>query len=246
MGLTQAMYAASAGALGTQQRLDVLANNLANINTTGFKQDKLIFSVPVEKEGSSSTDYLEATPPPIPSGSRTDFSQGVLRHTNNAMDLGLDGDGFFCIQTPEGTHYTRNGSFSINGDGILTTREGFPVMGNGGEIAINGNDVHVDEGGTVSVDGSEVDTLKVVTVSQPGSLKKMGNTLFALNGSEVAKEKAEGFKVMQGYVETSNVNGTRVMTEMIDISRSYESYQKVIQFLDDATKKSVNEVGRLA
>ena len=246
MSLTQAMYAASAGAFNNQQRLDVLANNLANINTPGFKEDKLVFRVPVEKERDSQTDYIQGPPAPLPFGARTDFTQGILRHTDNAMDLALDGDGFFCVQTPGGTHYTRNGSFSINGDGVLTTKEGLPVLGKGGEIKIDGSNFHVDEGGNVSVDGNEVGTLKIVTVSQPGFLKKMGNTLFALSGSGVAEEKVEGFKVRQGYVETSNVNGIKVMTEMIDISRSYESYQKVIQFLDDATKKSINEVGRLA
>ncbi|MBL7202874.1 MAG: flagellar basal-body rod protein FlgF [Desulfobacteraceae bacterium] len=246
MSLTQAMYAASVGAFNNQQRLDVLANNLANINTPGFKQDRLVFRVPVEKEGDSHTDYLRGPSSPMPSEARTDFSQGILRHTDNALDLALDGNGFFCIKTPAGTHYTRNGSFAINEDGVLATKEGHPVVGKGGEIKINGSNVHVDEGGNVSVDGSEVGTLKVVTVSQPDFLKKMGNTLFALGGSGVAEEKAEGFKVMQGYLETSNVNGIRVMTEMIDISRSYESYQKVIQFLNDATKKSINEVGRLA
>jgi len=246
MSLTQAMYAASVGAFNNQQRLDVLANNLANINTPGFKQDKLIFRVPVEKEGDSRTDYLQGPSSPMPSGARTDFSQGILRHTDNPLDLALDGTGFFCIQTPGGTHYTRNGSFAINEDGVLATKGGHPVMGKGGEIKIDGTDVHVDEEGNVSVDGSEVGTLKVVTISHLDFLKKMGNTLFALDESGVAKEKAEGFKVREGYIETSNVNGIRVMTEMIDISRSYESYQKVIQYLNDATKKSIDGVGRLA
>ena len=250
MSLTQAMYAASVGAFNNQQRLDVLTNNLANINTPGFKQDKLYFRVPVgaEKEGDSQTDYLDPQTPsgPMARGARTDFSQGILRHTDNALDLALEGKCFFCIQTPEGTHYTRNGRFTINGDGVLATMGGQPVLGKGGEIRIDGSNVHVDEGGNVSVDGSEVGTLKVVSVSQPASLEKMGNTLFALGGTGVAKEMTEGFKVREGYLEASNVNSIRAMTEMIDISRCYESYQKTIQFLNDATKKSVGEVGRLA
>ena len=197
MSLTQAMYAASVGAFNNQQRLDVLANNLANINTPGFKQDKLIFRVPVEseKEGASHTGHLQGSAPPIPSGARTDFSQGILRHTDNPLDLALDGTGFFCIQTPGGTHYTRNGSFTINEDGVLATREGHPVLGKGGEIKIDGRDVSVDEEGKVSVNGSEVGTLKVVSVSQPASLKKMGNTLFASGGSD--ENQAEGVKIRQ-------------------------------------------------
>lgn len=248
MSLTQAMYAASVGAFNNQQRLDVLANNLANINTPGFKQDKLYFDVPVgaEKGGDSQTDHLQGPSGPMARGARTDFSQGILRHTDNALDLALEGECFFCIQTPEGTHYTRNGRFTIDEDGVLATMGGQPVLGKGGEIRIDGGNVHVDEAGNVSVDGSEVGTLKVVSVSQPASLEKMGNTLFALGGTGVAKEMTEGFKVREGYLEASNVNSIRAMTEMIDISRCYESYQKTIQFLNDATKKSVGEVGRLA
>jgi len=245
MSLTQAMYAASVGASNNQERLDVLANNLANINTPGFKQDKLIFTVPTEKREDSSTDYLQGPSSPIPSGARTDFSQGILRHTDNAMDLALDGNGFFCIQTSQGTYYTKNGSFGINENGVLATKDGLPVLGNGGEIQMDGSDVHVDEGGNVFVNGNEVGTLKVVAISQPDSLKKLGNSLFALGESGTAQDMTEGFKVRQGYIETSNVNGITVMTEMIDVSRGYEAYQKVIQFLDDVAKKSIGEVGRL-
>ena len=246
MSMTQAMYAASVGAFNNQKRLDVMANNLANINTPGFKQDRLVFRVPVEKEGDSPTDYLQGPSSQMPSGAQTDFSQGVLRPTDNPLDLALDGTGFFCIQTPGGTHYTRNGSFAINEDGVLATKAGHPVLGKGGEIKVNGSNIHVDEGGNVSVDGNEVGTLKVVMVPQRGSLKKMGSSLFALGGSGVAEEKTEGFKIRKGYIETSNVNGIKMMTEMIDISRAYESYQKTIQFLNDATKKSISDVGRLA
>ena len=246
MSLTQAMYAVSAGAFNNQRKMDVLANNLANINTPGFKQDRLVFRVPVEKAGDSPTDYLQGPSSMMPSGARIDFSQGTLRHTDNALDLALDGDGLFCIKTPAGTRYTRNGSFSINEGGVLATKDGLPVLGKGGEIKISGGDFHVDDDGNISVDGSQVGTLKVVSVSQPGSLQKMGNTLFALGGSGTAEEKAEGLKIRQGYIETSNVNGISVMTEMIDVARGYESYQKVMGFLNDATKKSINDVGRLA
>lgn len=245
MSLTQAMYAATIGATNNQLRMDVLANNLANISTPGFKQDRLVFRVPVEAEkaGDSHTGYLQGPSSPMPSGARTDFSQGGLSKTDNALDLALSGTGFFCIQTPGGTHYTRNGSFSVNADGVLATKGGLPVLGKGGEIKINGSDVHVDEGGNVFVDGTEVGALKVVTVSQPDSLKKMGNALFA-GGSD--EKEADGVKLKQGYIETSNVNAIRMMTEMIDLSRGYESYQKVIQSLDDAAKKSIGDVGRLA
>ena len=246
MNLTQAMYAVSVGALNNEQRLDVLANNLANINTPGFKQDRLIFRVPIEKKGDSPTDFLQGPSAQMPYGAKTDFSQGVLRHTDNPLDLALDGTGFFCIKTPEGIRYTRNGSFSLNENGVLVTKRGDPVLGKSGKIDIMGGNVMVDQDGNISVEGIQVATLKIVTVSKPQFLKKVGNTLFALDRPGLARDKTDGLKVRQGYVEESNVNGIRVMTEMTDISRSYESYQKVIQFLSDATKKSVERVGRLA
>ena len=134
MSLTQAMYAATIGATNNQLRMDALANNLANISTPGFKQDRLVFRVPVEAEkaGDSHTGYLQGPSSPMPSGARTDFSQGGLSKTDNALDLALNGTGFFCIKTPGGTHYTRNGSFSINADGVLATKGGLPVLGKGG------------------------------------------------------------------------------------------------------------------
>jgi flagellar basal-body rod protein FlgF len=180
MSLTQAMYAASAGAFKNQQKLDVLANNLANINTPGFKQDKLIFRVPEasEGEGDSYTDHLQGPSAAMARDAWTDFSQGVLKHSGNPLDVALDGMGFFCIQTPGGTHYTRNGRFTVNEDGVLATMGGHPVLGEGGEIRIDGTDISVDDEGKISVDGGEVGALKIVTVTQPGSLKKNGQYPF--------------------------------------------------------------------
>lgn len=246
--MTQALFAASSGALTYEKRLDILANNLANINTVGFKQDRLIFEVPAQgggQKGDANLGNYPISAPPSPTATRTDFSPGQLRHTRNALDLALVGEGFFCIETPDGKHYTRKGSFALNQDGVLVTKDGYPVLGKKGEIKISGQDVRVDEGGNISVDGDPVDTISVVSISNIHTLRKVGNSLFVPPGSGVDEDKAEDVKVKQGFIETSNVDGVKVMTEMIDVLRGYESYQKIIKFLDDATRKSINEVGRL-
>lgn len=246
--MTQALFAAASGASVYEKRLDILANNLSNINTVGFKQDSLTFRLPAqasEQKGDSNLGHSLISGPPSPTATITDFSPGQLRHTQNALDLALDGEGFFCIQTPDGRCYTRKGNFTLNQEGVLVTKDGYPVLGKSGEIKITGHDVTIDEGGNISVDGAAVDTISVVSIPNTHTLRKLGGSLFSPPGSGVDENKAEDVKVKQGFIETSNVNAIKAMTEMIDVLRGYESYQKVIKFLDDATRKSINEVGKL-
>jgi flagellar basal-body rod protein FlgF len=246
--MSQALFSAASGATYHEKRLDILANNLSNINTAGFKQDKLIFRVPKEKptgvEDSKVTTFLYA-PPPLPSGTTIDFTQGDLRYTDHPLDLALDGSGFFCIQSPDGRQYTRNGSFALNQEGVLVTKAGYPVEGEGGAITISGQDVRIDESGTVYADGAPVGAIKVVRVLDLHNLQKMGETMFAPSQGEAREVKSEDAMVKQGFIEMSNVNGLRAMTEMIDVMRGYESYQKVIQHLDDVTRRAVTDVGKL-
>ncbi len=245
--MTQALFAASSGARACEKRLDILANNLSNINTVGFKQDSLIFKVPYqgsEQKGDSNLGPSLILNPTQPNATITDFSPGRLRYTQNVLDLALDGNGFFCIETPEGRCYTRKGNFTLNQEGVLVTKDGYPVLGESGEIKINGYDISIDEGGEVSVDGAAVDTISVVSIANAQILRKIGGTLFSSPGSRVEENKAENVKVKQGFIETSNVNVVKAMTEMIDVLRGYESYQKIMQTLDDARKRAVNEVGK--
>ena len=247
--MSQAMYAAVSGASNHQMRLDILTNNLANVNTTGFKKDDLYFHIPKDKKDLETTQAAQGFrvfPPAEPYETRTDFSTSPLRHTSNTLDLALDGEGFFCVQTPEGKRYTRRGDFSLTEDGKLMTKEGFSVLGKTGEITVKGKNIAVDEAGQITADGNPVDTIKVVSIGNPNRLKKVSGVLFAPQNDKVDEQEAKNVRVMQGFLETSNVNGVKTMTEMIDVMRGYESYQKVIQFLNDAAKKSINEVGKLA
>jgi flagellar basal-body rod protein FlgG len=261
--MSGAIYTATSGALAYQMRLDVLSNNLSNMGTVGFKEDRTVFRAYLPASQDPISENLQTTlmseePTTLESyqisnslvafeGTTTDFSPGQLKQTGNAFDLAIDGNGFFCIQTPGGVQYTRKGNFTLNHEGVLANQEGLPVLGNGGKIEfIDGKDFIVDKEGNISIDGEEIDTLKIVNFTAPHSLEKVGNTLFAPTGPGIIEEKAEGFGINQGFIELSNVNAIRVMLEMIEVLRGYESYKKVIQSVDDVTSKAINEVGQLA
>ena len=175
-----------------------------------------------------------------------DFSQGPIKKTDNPFDLAQEGDGFFCVQTPEGIRYTRNGHFTLDSQGILATQDGYPVLGNGGEISIDGQHFSVDIQGNVSVDGAQVDKLRIVEFEDPLVLEKVGDTLFTARDPNSIQEEPDGVQVRQGFLELSNVDPVRMMTEMIEVLRGYESYQKAIRALDDVSAKSINEVGHVA
>lgn len=260
--MSESMYIAASGALTQQLRLEVLANNLANTNTIGFKEDRTSFKAhfpdvaaateedqgePVAEEAPTVLDpYLSNNFYVTFEGSTINFTPGEFKHTGNALDFALNGSGFFCVETTDGTHYTRKGNFSLNQDGVLVTSEGLTVLGEGGEIRIDGRDVMVDGKGNVLVDGTVVGTLKIVDFPQPYQLEKIGESLFSLSDLDVPEEKAEGTEIMQGLNELSNVDSVRTMTEMIEVLRTYESYQKIIQSVSEVTSKAINEVGRLA
>jgi len=239
----------AAGGIFYEKKLAVLANNLSNISTVGFKRDQ-VFRVPGLKanpEGSSIPGKSQNLFSIMPFGTRSDFSPGSLKHTGNALDLSVGGNGFFCIETPEGIQYTKKGNFTLNDQGALVTQEGLPVLGEGGEMKIDGKNVVVDKEGNISVDGNSVDTIKVVNFSEPhAQLKKVGASLFALADPDIAESEAEEVEVRQGFVEFSNVDAIRVMTEMIEVLRGYESYQKIIRSINDVSLKAINDVGRPA
>jgi flagellar basal-body rod protein FlgF len=239
------IYNAGAGAILQQIRLDVYSNNLANMGTVGFKSDQPIFRYDESQEMQEASPA--ATPQLSPYTSTleyvTDYTTGPIQNTGNPLDVAIVGKGFFEIQTAEGVHYSRNGRFSINEQGQLSNSDGRPVMGQGGEITIDGSQVVINEKGEVEVDGAIVDTLRVVDFSEPYNLKKVGNSAFVPGSVDTAARQAQNFRIAQGAVESSNVNAIRTMTDMIELLRVFESYQKVIRAADDTMAKTVSEVG---
>ena len=249
--MSGAIYMSAAGAMAYEKRMQVISNNLANINTSGFKKDKGHFriidspdSIKEDLEKKSISEEKQQPPLWLKFDTKTDFSSGPLKHTGNPLDLALEGDGFFCIKTEQGTQYTRNGNFSLDQDGMLVTMDGLPVLGEGGPINIEGNTFIVDVKGNISIDGSQVDTIKIVGFQNPDALKKTGNSLFEIADKNAVETKAENTGVSQGFIELSNVNAIRMMTEMIEVLRGYESYQKAIKTADETTAKAINDVGR--
>jgi flagellar basal-body rod protein FlgF len=240
------------GARAQELRLEVLSNNMANVNTVGFKEDK-VFRIPsmlssgVENIPSASINDLPLNYSSLPVGTYTNFEQGHLKATGNALDLALDGEGFFSVQTPNGIQYTRKGNFVLNSNENLVTLEGYPVMGKGGgTIQISGKEAVIDSNGAIIVDGVEVDSLKIVDFTNKKGLLKNGDSLYSPidpNDQGVPAEKA---LVQQGYIEASNVDSIKMMTEMIDVIRGYESYQKVLQSINDNNGKAVNDLGKIS
>ena len=246
------IYVAASGALLQQMRLDLLTNNLANANSPGYKADTPIFRIPQETsemagQTAQNPDLRQSLSPYAPPfDSRIDFSAGGLKQTGNALDVAIVGPGFFAVETPDGEQYTRKGSFVVDADGTLTTPDGYPVIGQGGPITIDGSQVQIDDAGNISADGEETGQLKVVTFERPQLLEKRGDALFAANDPTNPPQELEAVSLSQGYLELSNVNAVRTMTQLIETTRIFETYQKVITAMDQADAKAVNDVGKVS
>jgi len=259
--MSDQMYIAASGALVQQVRLETLSNNLANSNTTGFKEDQTVFTAylnegfdeagtPILSPGYSSGE----TPLPLTlpgdyyvvlEDIQTNHAPGQLKYSGNPLDVALQGSGFFCVETAEGRAYTRNGAFKLNEQGFLSTQNGLPVLGEQGTISVTPGTLEINQEGTVFVDGIAVDRLKVVDFPEPYPLQKVGDTMFVLSDPAVQEEKPELTEIAQGYTESSNVDPVRTMTEMIEVMRAYESYQKVIQSIDEINALAVEKVGEI-
>jgi flagellar basal-body rod protein FlgG len=176
----------------------------------------------------------------------TDFSQGPIRETGNSLDIALEGQGFFVVQTPDGVAYTRQGTLSINADGMLVTQAGLLVQGERGPLNVSGGPVDIDTSGEVSVDGVSQGRLRLVDFASPYALQKMGDTLFRAATPEVQELPPNGLVVRQRAVEASNSEPIQLLSATIVASRAYEAYQKVIQAFDETAGRAVNDLARTA
>ncbi len=247
--MSDGIYSALSGALAQQRALDTAANNVANANTTGFRANRLMFGEVLARASANPAPdvlrYTEVTE------SRTITDPGFIKQTGNTFDLALQGDGFFVIQTPAGERYTRAGSFVADENGELRTPEGLPVVADGGAFSIpnNASEIVIDPTGSVQVttpgNGGQADTigkLKIVRFADPSVLMKEGATLFASTGQPAIAD--EETTVLQGFLEGANVNAVAGMNELINVSRSFEAFQKVIQTFRQLDEQTAREVGR--
>lgn len=232
-------------------RLETLANNIANINTVGFKEEKIFHFEEIfhEKENDSakSTDsYLPSDSTlSLPIGTFTNLSQGAHFQTGNPLDFSIEGKGFFTVSTPDGNRYTRNGNFSINDSGVLVTQDGYPVLGSGGEITVDSKNFKVDEKGNLYIGDSQFDAFQIEVFDGSGVLKKVGKTLFEPINASTTGNTSEDAVIHQGSLEQSNVQSVLAMTEMIEILRGYEAYQKALKSIDHINSKAINDVGSI-
>ena len=263
------LFAVVNGALRAEMRLDVLANNLANTNTTGYKEGEITFDSYMTKPGveqfplpgdsfmglrgpgdipfpfsSPATNAYSVTYPRA-DGTHTNTSQGALKKTDNSLDVALEGDGFFVLNTPEGRRYTRDGAFSINAQGALVSKDGFQVMGVGGAaLAVGSERVEIGKDGTIANRNGQVGRL--LRVGLPvAALERAGGNLYKAPGDqEIPLEGARG-GFLQGFLEQSNANVIRGMSQMIEANRAFESYMQMIKALDGLDGQAV-QIGRLS
>ena len=243
--MNSGIYGAISGNMAMMKQLDVLANNLANVNTPGFKKDTISFQAILANSGLQGTEGSVDSPMLIKESYSIDYSAGQVKVTDNTFDIALDGDGFFAINTPQGKAYTRQGNFKLDANSRLVTVDGYEVLGNGAPIVINGGSVSFDAKGKILVEGQETGTVDVVDFPKPYDLRKIGSALFMPNDVNATPQPAKDTVVRQGYLEGSNVNTLEEMVRMIETTRSSETCQKMIQNYDQMTAKAVNELGKV-
>jgi flagellar basal-body rod protein FlgG len=225
-------------------RQAVLANNLANISTAGFKRDDLLLAPPGADAGALTDEGVNASPAlRQPVAQFTDFSQGPVRDTGRTLDAALTGPGFFVVDTPAGERYTRNGGFVRSAEGYLATTDGSRVLGASGPIVIrSAADVSIGPQGEVQEGGRVVDTLRVVDFPSPYRLLKEGHGLFVPAGAEPTVVRTP--QVVGGALEGSNVNAVETMVNMIDLLRKFEAAQRAVQSQDEADQ-AANDIGKV-
>jgi len=212
--------------------VDVIANNLANANTTGFKRD---FGQILENEfGSEAATQLDVSP-------------GQVVSTGNELDAALNGPGFFVVETPNGERYTRAGNFSLSSNGELVTKEGLKVLSTSNSpISLGEGKVEIHDGGVVTVDGNEIATLKVVTFNDITKLQKEGLSRFVWRGAPGGIQVVSEPEVRGGYLERSNVSAIDEMVHLMSAYREFEAVQRALRTLmNEMDGRLIQESGRL-
>ncbi|MEW6386768.1 MAG: flagellar hook basal-body protein [Thermodesulfobacteriota bacterium] len=236
--------------MGTRavRELDLVSHNLANASRKGFKQDRL-FLWQVEPAKINPAEANEPQPAYYLDVRGRDFSQGAVHYTEGETDIALEGPGFFKVETPRGMRYTRDGSFVMNPDRVLQTREGYKVMSkNGAPIALNSLDqkFSIDEQGGIHMDKSLGDQLAVVDFPNPQGLTQERGGYYVAGAESGFEMEAQNVRVLHGKIEESNVDPIMMAVKLVDIQRSFEAYLKVLDTFADNDRKVVDEIGKTA
>ena len=229
--------------IALQRQMDVVANNMANINTTGFKSESILFEdymMPKARDNDFAgpdhdLHYTEDW------STVHDMSTGSIEQTGNPTDVALSGEGFLTVQTPAGTRYTRNGSLQIDTSGTLVDLSGNPVLGEGGPIHFDSadTDITIADNGTISTSQGSKGKLAVVEFADPQQLAHEGDNYF----TGPAGTPAINTHVVQGAIERSNVSGVAAMADMIRVERAYQTLANLMQRQDDLRNTAVQRLG---
>jgi len=246
-------YIAASGGLVQLRKLEVISNNLANVNTAGFKRQYLVnrtqgFEETFAKELEAKDPYARGDHARTAGVSSietvTDFSIGPVKATGNPFDVALrNPKDFFVVNTPSGVQYTRAGNFTLNESGSLVTMDGMEVQGDGGAIAVRPGRAQITDDGSVTVDGQRVGRLQVVRAEDPSILEPKEGTRFALKKGSAAPAAVDA-AVMPGSLEMANVSMVGTMVEMIVAQRAFDMYTKSAQTIDSLNQVAINQVGR--
>jgi flagellar basal-body rod protein FlgF len=237
--MSSGLYSAVSGALAKTQTLDILSNNLANVNTTGFKKDRVHFEALLnatnQNHAAKGMNFTRTGQPYV------DFSQGSLRETGGTLDLAIDGEGFFKVMGEGGFFYTRQGNLKLDADGDLVTASGWRVMGENGPINLPNPEVAIDKEGKIWAEEGEVGRIALYTFPDDAVPEKRGDGLFTLPAGS-RDEVALNSCLLQGRLETSNVNILQEMVQLTEGMRAFEAYQKAIKTYGSLAAKA-DEIG---
>lgn len=247
------MYIAYTGARAAEKKLEQVANNLANISSAGYKQDRSVDAGVVPAASVAGPDRLSLSGETggarllysTPASQYIDLSPGAMRPTGNPTDLAIEGEGFFTVRTPQGDRLTRAGNFRIDAAGDLATVDGGKVLGTNGPIRIGEGKLGVTAEGQVTVDGAVVDTLRIQKPADPSVLRKEGHSLFAFPSDTRLLPASADSRIQQGTLEEANVSPMAGMSEMIEASRMFDAYMKMMTTISELNGKASNDLGRV-
>jgi flagellar basal-body rod protein FlgF len=255
--MSDGIYSAASGAVAQQKALNAVANNVANVNTTGFQADKTVFAE-VMKKVKSELPQEPALRYATVSQFAVDTQPGSLKLTGRALDVGLHGDGYLTVRTPQGERYTRAGSFVMDNEGVLRTPGGYELLKVGpkrtkdplgipaGERIVvprTTREIVIGQDGFISADGEKVGKLKMVQFNTQEEALREGLTLFTEAPGKKPKVAGPNLTVEQGYLETANVNAVSGMNELILVSRSFTAMEKVIDTFRQIDDRTARDVG---
>lgn len=242
--MLRGLYSAASAMLATARAQEVITNNIANVNTPGFKKNIPVYQsfsniLQREIDGDTGQSRLQET--------FIDLAQGEFTFTDNIFDFALEGEGFFVLSTPQGIAYTRNGSFFLDKENRLVTSENFALMGQSGPLIIPAQEIvklRFSPNGELRIGEKVFDQIRIDIFSEVSLLSKMGKNTFQLS-PEAQTTRATAVSIKQKYLETSNVDIISEMVSLIDNLRVYEASQKMIQLQDNTLDKLVNEIGMI-